>query len=119
MNRLLNFLLGAEAVIFLLASASHLGLPVPWLAGPRLLSAAVIEGVCGLVILYASLHGGARTARLCQVIGFGGVLVALAALALAGAQRYPVSDLGQLVLIACLGWGIVVADRLARATPGG
>lgn len=115
MDRLLKILLGVEAVIFILASASHMGLPVPWLVGPRILPAAVIEGVCGLIILYASLHGGARTALLCQAIGLCGVLLGLAALTLAGAPRYLVTDLGELALIACLAPGLLIADRLSRA----
>lgn len=115
MDRLLKILLGVEAVIFILASASHMGLPVPWLVGPRILPAAVIEGVCGLIILYASLHGGARTALLCQAIGLCGVLLGLAALTLAGAPRYLVTDLGELALIACLAPGLLIADRMSRA----
>jgi len=114
MDRLLKILLGVEAVIFILASASHMGLPVPWLVGPRILGAAVIEGLCGLIILYASLHGGARTALLCQGIGLVGVLLGLMALTLAGAPRYIVTDLGELLLIACLVPGLLIADRLSR-----
>lgn len=114
MNRLLKLLLGVEAVIFILASASHLGLPVPWLVGPRILPAAVVEGVCGMVILYASLHGGARTAFICQTIAFAGVLLGLAALTLAGAARYPITDLGQVALLACLAPGLLLADRMTR-----
>lgn len=117
MDRLLKILLGVEAVIFILASASHMGLPVPWLVGPRILPAAVIEGVCGLIILYASLHGGARTALLCQAIGLAGVLLGMVALTLAGAPRYIVTDLGELVLIACLVPGLLIADRLSRSAP--
>jgi hypothetical protein len=115
MDRLLKLLLGVEAVIFILASASHLGLPVPWLVGPRILPAAVIEGLCGLVILYGSLHGGARTAFVCQTIAFAGVLLGLAALTLAGAPRYPITDLGQVVLLAALGPGLLLSDRMSRA----
>lgn len=114
MDRLLKILLGVEAVIFILASASHMGLPVPWLVGPRILGAAVIEGLCGLIILYASLHGGARTALVCQGIGLAGVLLGLMALTLAGAPRYIVTDLGELLLIACLVPGLLIADRLSR-----
>lgn len=117
MDRLLKILLGVEAVIFILASASHMGLPVPWLVGPRILPAAVIEGVCGLIILYASLHGSARTALICQAIGLSGVLLGLMALTLAGAPRYIVTDLGELVLIACLACGLLIADRLSRTAP--
>ena len=116
MERLLKILLGVEAVIFILASASHMGLPVPWLVGPRILAAAVIEGLCGLIILYASLHGGARTALMCQAIGLSGVLLGLMALTLAGAPRYIVTDLGELALIACLASGLLIADRLSRTS---
>lgn len=114
MDRLLKILLGVEAVIFILASASHMGLPVPWLMGPRILPAAVVEGVCGLVLLYASLHGGARTALVCQAVAFAGVLLGLAVLTLTGAPRYIVTDLAEVVVIACLGIGLVIADRLSR-----
>lgn len=114
MATLLKFLLGLEAVILLLAAISHLGLPVPYLIGPRILPAALIEGVCGLVLLYASLHGGGRTAFVCQALAFAGALLVMALLSLGGAQHYLVTDLGLVVLLAALGPGLLISDRMSR-----
>jgi hypothetical protein len=93
-----------------------MGLPVPWLVGPRVIPAAIFEGIGALAILYASLHGGARTAFLCQVIGFAAVLLGLAAISLSGAPHYVITDLGQIVLLAALGPGLVLSDRLSRTS---
>ena len=114
MATLLKILLGLEAVILILASISHLGLPVPYLVGPRILPAAVIEGVCGLAILYASLHGGGRTAFACQTLAFASALLVMALLSLTGAQHYLVTDLGLVLLLAALGPGLLIADRMTR-----
>lgn len=116
MSSLLKLLLGVQAIILILASISHLGLPVPYLIGPRILPAAIIEGVCGLTILYASLHSGGRTAFVCQAIAFAGVLGSMTILALTGAQHYLVTDLGLVVVLAALGPGLLIADRMSRQT---
>jgi hypothetical protein len=114
MTSLLKLLLGLQAIILILASISHLGLPVPYLIGPRILPAAVIEGVSGLLILYASLHGGGRTAFVCQILAFMGALGALSILSLTGAQHYLVTDLGLVAVLAALGPGLLISDRLSR-----
>lgn len=114
MATLLKFLLGLEAIILILAAISHLGLPVPYLIGPRILPAALIEGVCGLAILYASLHGGGRTAFVCQTLAFVGALMVMTLLSLSGAQHYLVTDLGLVLLLAALGPGLLISDRMSR-----
>ena len=115
MSSLLKLLLGLEAIILILAAISHLGLPVPYLMGPRLGPAAIVEGVSGLAILYAALHGGARSAFVCQAVAFAGVLIALAMLTLTGMQHYLITDLGLVVALAALGPGLLIADRMARS----
>lgn len=115
MSSLLKLLLGLEAIILILASISHMGLPVPYLIGPRILPAAVIEGVCALAILYASLHGGGRTAFVCQLVAFVGVLLSLTILTLTGAQHYLVTDLGLVAVLAALGPGLLISDRMSRS----
>ena len=114
MSSLLKILLGLEAIILILAAISHLGLPVPYLIGPRVVPAAIIEGVCGLTILYASLHGGGRTAFFCQTVAFAGVLLVMALLSLSGAEHYLVTDLGLVLVLAALGPGLLIADRMTR-----
>lgn len=114
MRAALHILLAIEAVVLIMASALHFGLPAPWLAEPKILLAALVEGVCGLLILFAALHGGARTAFNAQAVAFAGVLVSLAALSLTGAVRSISTDLAYILLLAALGPGLVIADRLAR-----
>ena len=114
MERLLKLLLGLQAVILILAAAAHMGLPVPWLVGPRVIPAAVFEALGGLAILYASLHGGARTAFQCQSIAVACSLLGLAAISLSGAPHYVITDMGQIVLLAALVPGLILSDRLSR-----
>ena len=116
MTTLLKLLLGLEAVILILAAISHLGLPIPYLIGPRVAAAAIVEGVCGLIILYAALHATARSAFVGQAVAFAGALLVMAMLSLSGVQRYLVTDLGLVVLVAALGPGLVISDRLMRRT---
>lgn len=114
MRALLMTLLGVQAVTFILVSALHFGLPVPWLAEPRIVNAAVVESLCALLILYASLHGGARTAFVAQAAAFIGILLGLTALSLAGAARSISTDLAYVLLLATMGPGLVISDRLSR-----
>lgn len=116
MRQALHILVAVESVVFILAAALHFGLPVPWLAEPRLIGAAVVEGICGLGLLYASLHGGARTAFTAQAVGFAGVLLSLMALSFAGAFRSISTDLAYVLLLALIGPGLIIADRLTRKT---
>jgi hypothetical protein len=114
MYPLLKALVGIQAVVFILAAVAHVGLPVPVLGETRLIPAAVVEALCGLGFLYASLHGGARTAFAAEAAGFAGVLLALALLTLEQAPRTPLTDLTYVVLLGLAGPGLLIADRLAR-----
>ncbi len=114
MRAVLHTLLGVQAVVFILASALHFGLPTPWLDEPRLISMALVEGVCGLLLLFASLHGGARVAFMAQSVAFAGLLLGLVALSLTGAVRSISTDLAYVLMLATIGPGLVIADRLSR-----
>jgi len=114
MATLLKLLLGLQAVILILAAISHLGLPIPWLIGPRIAPAAIVEGVCGLGILYAALHATPRSAFVAQAVAFAGALLVMAMLSFSGARHYLVSDMGMVVLLAALGPGLLISDRLMR-----
>ena len=110
----LKILIGLQAVLLLLFAAVHFGLPIPWLAEPRLPLHAAIEGACGLFLLYASLHEGARMAFWAQAAAFGSVLLTMVALALGGVLRAPITEFGIVLLLLLLAPGGLIADRLAR-----
>ena len=114
MRTTLKTLMGIEAIVLLLLAAAHFGLPIPWFAEPRVIQLAVIEGLCGLAILYASLHGGARTAFTVQWLAFAGVLIGMVGLALSGAPRTPLTEFGHVLVLAMTAPGALIADRLAR-----
>jgi len=114
MQSALKTLLAIEAVALLLLAAAHFGVPIPWFLEPQVVQLALIEGVSGLLILYASLHGGARTAFTAQGVAFAGILVGMLALALGGAPRTPLTEFGHVLILALTAPGALIADRIAR-----
>lgn len=114
MYLLLRALVGIKAVIFIVLAVAHFGFPMPGLAEARLLPAALLDGLCALCLLYASLHGGARTAFAAEAAAFAGALLALALMALEPLPRMTGVELIYLLLLALAGPGVLIADRLSR-----
>lgn len=113
----LKILVAAQALLFIVLAVSHMGLPVPLLGEVRAVALAIIEGLCGLGFLYASLHGGARTAFGAEAAAFAGLLLGLWLLTLDQAPRTAVTDMTYVLLLAFTGVGLLLSDRLARS-PG-
>ena len=111
MQTVLKSLIAAQAILLLLFSAVHFGLPIPLLNEPRAPLAALLELGCALFLLYASLHEGARMAFWAQAAALGVVLAALLVLAFGQAARTPITEFGIVILLALIGPGAIIADR--------
>ncbi|WP_242360768.1 hypothetical protein [Anaeromyxobacter sp. SG17] len=110
---LFGLILVAEATTFLVFAAAHHGHPLALgalrIEEPHIPLATVVEGLCGLVLLWAgySLLAGSwrcwRAAVSAQLVALTGALAGFGALALRLAPRTPINDAylrGMLVLLA-------------------
>jgi hypothetical protein len=120
---------GVMAVAFLVAASTHLGARVPVgggvLAEPRILPAAIVEGLIGVGFAVAAwlVLTGSRSAWSALVgahlVGLGGVLLGVAALAAGRGPRTESNDRYHQVMLVLLAAGLVLlATPWARSVLG-
>jgi hypothetical protein len=113
----ITVLMVGEAVTFLLAALVHLGIPLG-LSEPRIIPAAIVEGLCGL-FLAVSTHAVFARARLAwgvalaaHLVAVAGVLLGIASLALgAGPSTVPNTIYHRVIL------GVLIVVLLGLSTP--
>src|SRR5258708_8257908 len=82
----------AEAVTFLFAALMHVGIPLGF-SEPRIIPAAIVEGLCGLLLAVSACAVVARTtwawgaALAAHLVAVAGVLLGVIALAPGGRPR--------------------------------
>jgi hypothetical protein len=114
----ITVLMVGEALTFLLAALVHLGIPLG-LSEPRIIPAAIVEGLCGLFLAGSTYAVVARTrlawgaALAAHLFAVAGVLLGITALALGASPSTEANTLYHRVILAVL---IVVLVLLA--TPG-
>lgn len=109
----------AEAIVFLLFAAAHLGSPLVLgpmrLEEPPIATATLVEGLCGIALLAAAhaLLGGSytrwRTAVRAHAFALVGVLVGLGSLELGYAPRTAVGEGFHRAMLASLSAGFVLS----------
>jgi fluoride ion exporter CrcB/FEX len=113
----ISVLMGAEAVTFLLAALLHLGIPLG-LSEPRILPAAIVEGLCGLLLAVSTYAVVARTtwawgaALATHLVAVAGVLLGITALALGAGPSTVANTIYHRVIL-----GVLIAVLLLLATP--
>jgi len=114
---LISVLMVAEAVTFLLAALLHLGVPLGF-SEPRIIPAAIVEGLCGL-FLAVSLYGVVARTRLAwgaalaaHLFAVAGVLLGIASLALGLGPSTVANTIYHRVIL-----GILIVVLLLLATP--
>jgi hypothetical protein len=120
----ITVLMVAEAVTFLLAALLHLGIPVG-LSEPRIIPAAIVEGLCGLFLAVSTYAVVARTtwawgaALAANLFAIAGVLLGIAALALGAGPSTEANTIYHRVILGVLIVVLVLlATRGARAALG-
>lgn len=109
----------AEAIVFLLFAAAHLGRPLVLgplrLEEPPVPTATLVEGLCGIALLAAAhaLLGGRdgrwRTALRAHALALAGVLVDMGALELGLGPRTAMGDAFHRGMLALLSAGLVLS----------
>ncbi len=113
----ISVLMVAEAVTFLLAALLHVGIPLGF-SEPRILPAAIVEGLCGLFLAVSTYAVFARTtwawgtALAAHLVAVAGVLLGITALALGAGPSTEANTIYHRVIL-----GVLVAVLVLLATP--
>ena len=127
---LLLILIAFDAASLLLGSAAHLGAEIPLgivtLDEPRIIPATIVEGLCGLALIFAGYsivtrRQGAWTVGIgAHTIALGGVLLGVIATSFGDGPRSQLNDIYHQVMIGTLTAGFLllstfdVKDALAQ-----
>jgi fluoride ion exporter CrcB/FEX len=113
----ITVLMVGEAVTFLLAALMHLGIPLGF-SEPRIIPAAIVEGLCGLLLAVSTYAVVARTtwawraALAAHFFAVAGVLLGIIALALGAGPSTVANTIYHRVIL-----GVLVVVLLLLATP--
>ncbi len=105
MKNVAGLLMVANAALFFFGSVQHAGVAVGQFHEPFIIPAAIVEGLCGLCLLWGAvaLFRGWRTrwrvALIANVIALGGVLLGIVALAIGAGPRTASNDLYHRVML--------------------
>jgi hypothetical protein len=113
----ISVLMVAEALTFLLAALLHLGIPLG-LSEPRILPAAIVEGLCGLLLAGSTYAVVARTtwawgvALATHLVAVAGVLLGITALALGAGPSTVANTIYHRVIL-----GVLIVVLVGLSTP--
>jgi hypothetical protein len=111
-------LMVGEAVTFLFAALLHLGIPLG-LSEPRIIPAAIVEGLCGLFLtvstyaVLASTTWAWESALAANSFAVAGVLLGITALALGAGPSTGANTIYHRVIL-----GVLIVVLILLATPG-
>ncbi len=105
MKTVAGLLMIANAVLFFWERSTHAGVAVGQFHEPLIIPAAIVEGLCGLCILWGAvaLFRGWRTrwrlALITNLVALGGVSLGIVALAIGAGPRTASNDLYHRVML--------------------
>jgi hypothetical protein len=114
MNRLLVWLTGSNAALFLFCAAQHAGIAFGPFREPRIVPAALVETVCGVALAYAAAAlvrqsmAARRATVISNLIALAGVAIGLVALAIGAGPRTASNDFYHRLMLALIGISFVV-----------
>ena len=119
----ITVLMVGEALTFLLAALLHLGIPLGF-SEPRIIPAAIVEGLCGLFLAGSTYAVFARTrlawgvALAAHLFAVAGVLLGIIALALGVGPSTVANTIYHRVILGVLVVLLLLATPAARAALG-
>jgi hypothetical protein len=114
MRRLLEFVMIANAALFLFGAVQHAGFIIGPFHEPRIVPAAIVETLCGLslvcgaaaVLIHSRIEW--RMALIMNLIALGGVLLGIASLAAGHGPRTASNDLYHRIMLVLIGAGVLI-----------
>ncbi len=114
MRFLLKSLMASNAALFFFGAVQHVGVPIGSLREPRIIPAAIVEALCGLVLTWGTiaLFGHKPSARripvVANAVAAGGVVLGVVALAIGAGPRTPSNDLYHRVMLALIASSLLI-----------
>jgi hypothetical protein len=124
MKIILESVMTANAALFFFGALQHAGFAIGRFHEPRIVPAAIVEGICGLALAWGviALASGSRFARrtavISNLIALFGVLVGIAALALGAGPRTSSNDLYHKIMLIMIGAALLLIAFSRGVTAG-
>jgi hypothetical protein len=125
MMNVLAWVTAANAALFVFGAVQHAGFAVGAFREPRIVPAAIVEGICGAALAYAAATlfrrtpAARRATVIANVIALVGVIIGLVALVLGAGPRTASNDLYHRLMLLAIGVAFVllVASRARVRAP--
>ena len=111
----------SNAALFLFGALQHAGIAIGRFHEPKIIPAAVVETICGLLLLSGSIlgyfFGRWNFALIGNLVALAGVLVGIAALAAGRGPRTASNDLYHRVMLILIGASLLILFFARSALP--
>jgi hypothetical protein len=114
MKTVAGLLMLANAALFFFGAVQHSGIAVGPFHEPLIIPAAIVEALCGLVLLWGAIalfregEGRWRAALIANFVALGGVLLGIAALAAGAGPRTASNDLYHRIMLLLIGASVLI-----------
>ena len=121
MRTVLGLVMISNATLFLFGAVQHAGFSLGRFHEPKIIPAVVVETICGLLLLWASIATlghfsiGWNVALIGNLVALGGVLLGMAALAAGRGPRTASNDFYHRIMLILIGANVLML-WLARST---
>lgn len=110
----LGIVMGANAALFFFGALQHVGIVLGPFHEPRIIPAAIVEGICSAALLCGvaavGSHSGARwrVALVTNLVALAGVLLGMIALSLGAGPRTASNDTAHRIMLGLIGAGLLI-----------
>lgn len=114
MRTTLGLIMISNATLFLFGAFQHLGFSVGRFHEPKIVSASLVETICGLFLLSGSIAlfshfpTATKIALISNLVALGGVLLGIAALAAGRGPRTASNDLYHRIMLLLIGASLLI-----------
>src|SRR5215469_8288737 len=114
MGKILVLIMFSNAALFLFGAVQHAGVAVGRFHEPKIIPAAVVETICGLLLLWGAIAmlgdfpAHRRIALIGNLVALGGVLLGIAALAAGRGPRTASNDLYHRIMLVLIAASLLI-----------
>jgi hypothetical protein len=114
MRTLLGLLMIVNTAVFLFGSVQHTGIALGPFHEPRIIPAAIVEGICAFLLLSAAVAIlvesalGWRAALIANLVALAGVLLGIAALAAGAGPRTASNEVYHHIMLILIGASLAI-----------
>jgi hypothetical protein len=122
MGGVVGIVMTANAALFVFGAVQHAGIRLGPFQEPRIVPAAIVEGLCAAALVWGALAiFGRRThawraGLITNLVALGGVVLGMAALAAGAGPRTESNDLYHRIMLAMIGAALLLLFVQSRRT---